>query len=121
MLSRAWCEILTGDLLDPTGQPPGFFAALVSHRLLRYASGPLHLVVFAASLALARRDIRARGILALQMGGIALAIAGRRGARVPLAGIAWYYAVVNAASVAGLARQLTQGADATWLPARRKS
>jgi hypothetical protein len=121
MLSRAWCEILTGDLLDPTGQPPGFFAALVSHRLLRYASGPLHLVVFAASLALARRDIRARGILALQMGGIALAIAGRRGARVPLAGIAWYYAVVNAASVAGLARQLTQGADATWLPARRES
>ncbi len=46
MLSRAWGEILTGGMLDPQGQPTGYFGALLSHRLLRYASGPLHLVLF---------------------------------------------------------------------------
>jgi hypothetical protein len=118
MLSRAWSEILTGGMLDPTGQPPGFFAALVSHRLLRYASGPLHVVVLGASLALARRDGGARALLGLQLAAGALALAGRRGSRVPLAGAAWYYAVVNAASVAGLVRTLGRGADAVWAPER---
>jgi hypothetical protein len=118
MLSRAWSEILTGGMLDPIGQSPGFFAALVSHRLLRYASGPLHVVVFGASLALARRDGAARALLGLQLAAAALALAGRRGSRVPLAGAAWYYAVVNAASVAGLVRTLRCGADAVWAPER---
>jgi cellulose synthase/poly-beta-1,6-N-acetylglucosamine synthase-like glycosyltransferase len=118
MLSRAWSEILTGGMLDPQGQPPGYFGALLSHRLLRYASGPLHLVILATSLRLAPRDGGARALLALQAGGLALALAGRRSRRVPLAGAAWYYVVVNAASVAGLGRALSRGADATWAPKR---
>ncbi len=47
-----------------------------------------------------------------------LALVGRRFSRVPLANAAWYYTVVNAASVAGLARALTRGPDATWVPER---
>ncbi|HEU4450777.1 MAG TPA: glycosyltransferase family 2 protein, partial [Gaiellaceae bacterium] len=101
MLSRAWWEVLRGGLLDPRGQPPLYFAALVSHRLLRYASGPLHVVALAASAALAPRDRTARRLLAAQTGFLALALAGRFRPQLPLAGAAWYYAAVTGASVAG--------------------
>jgi cellulose synthase/poly-beta-1,6-N-acetylglucosamine synthase-like glycosyltransferase len=119
MLSRAWSEILTGGMLDPRGQPSGYFAALLSHRLLRYASGPLHIVLLATSLSLAPRDRGARALLGLQAAAAGLALAGRRSPPVPLASAAWYYAVVNAASVAGLARALSRGADETWAPERK--
>jgi len=119
MLSRAWGEVLEGGILDPRGQPPGYFVALVSHRVLRYAAGALHLLLLATTLACARRDSHARLLLGLQAGGLALALAGRKPEpRVPLAGAAWYYLVVNAASVAGLARVLYRGPDATWTPDR---
>jgi multisubunit Na+/H+ antiporter MnhF subunit len=119
MLSRAWGEVMSGDLLDPRGQPPGYYAALVSHRALRYAAGPLHLTMAVASLRLARRDQGARFLLALQLCGAVLALLGRRSSRVPLGPAAWYYAVVNAASVVGLARALARGGDTTWTPERR--
>src|SRR4029077_16099543 len=44
---QAWLIVLRGRMLR--GQPPGYFAALVSHRHLRYASGVLHLVLVRAS------------------------------------------------------------------------
>jgi cellulose synthase/poly-beta-1,6-N-acetylglucosamine synthase-like glycosyltransferase len=119
MLSRAWWEVLAGGMLDPRGQPPGYFVALVSHRVLRYASGPLHLLLLATSLARAPRDRGARALLVLQAGGLALALAGRRpSSQLPLAGATWYYVVLNAASVAGLLRALSRGPDVTWNPER---
>jgi glycosyltransferase involved in cell wall biosynthesis len=119
MLSRAWSEVLSGGLLDPRGQPPGYFAALFSHRILRYASGPLHVGLIVLTLALAQRDRGARALLVLQAGGLALALAGRVSSRrIPLAGAAWYYFVLNAASVAGLARALSRGGDVMWAPRR---
>jgi cellulose synthase/poly-beta-1,6-N-acetylglucosamine synthase-like glycosyltransferase len=121
MLSRAWWEVLRGGLLDPRGQPPGFFAALLSHRLARYASGPLHVVLFASSAALASRDRAARALLALQLAFLGLAVAGwRRPGRIPLSGPAWYYTVVTGASVLGLVRALTRGPQATWRPSGTK-
>jgi cellulose synthase/poly-beta-1,6-N-acetylglucosamine synthase-like glycosyltransferase len=121
MLSRAWWEVLRGGLLDPRGQPPEFFAALLSHRLARYASGPLHVVLFASSAALALRERSARTLVALQLGLLALAFTGwRRPGRVPLAGAAWYYTMVSAASVAGLLRALTQDPQSTWSPSGTK-
>jgi hypothetical protein len=120
MLSRAWGEVLRGGMLDPRGQPPLYLAALFSHRLVRYASGVLHLALLGASLSLARRDRGARVLLGLQLGLAALALAGRRRPELPVAGAAWYYAVVTGASVAGLVRALTRGPDATWTPARPK-
>ena len=120
MLSRAWSEVLHGGLLDPRGQPPSYVVALLSHRLLRYATGPLHVLLFAASLARAGRDRDARLLLSLQLVYAALAVAGWRQARIPLARAAWYYAVVNAASIAGLVRTLTRGPDVTWSPLERK-
>jgi cellulose synthase/poly-beta-1,6-N-acetylglucosamine synthase-like glycosyltransferase len=112
MLSRAWTELLRGGLLDPQGQPPGYYGMLVSHRLLRYASGLLHLVLLGTALA-----VRSRPLLALHAAWAGLAAAGRRGAGNPLAALAWYYLVVTAASVAGLVRLLRQGPQVTWTAA----
>lgn len=120
MLSQAWGEILSGGILDPRGQPPLYFAALLSHRLVRYASGLLHLTLFATTAALAPRDRAARVLLAAHLGSLALAAAGRRRPELPLAGAAWYYVVVTGASVAGLARALARGPDVTWTSARAK-
>jgi cellulose synthase/poly-beta-1,6-N-acetylglucosamine synthase-like glycosyltransferase len=122
MLTRAWWEVLRGGLLDPRGQPAGFFAALLSHRVARYASGPLHVALFVSSAALAPRERAARSLLALQLGFLGLALAGwRRPGRIPLAGPAWYYTVVSAATVTGLVRALTLGPQATWRPSGTKS
>jgi glycosyltransferase involved in cell wall biosynthesis len=118
MLSQAWGEILDGGLADPRGQPPLYFAALFSHRLARYATGPLHVALFAATVFLAPRDRAARALLAGQLSFLALAAFGRRRPDVPVAGVAWYYLVVTAASVAGLARALSGGPETTWTPRR---
>jgi cellulose synthase/poly-beta-1,6-N-acetylglucosamine synthase-like glycosyltransferase len=120
MLSRAWWEVLRGGLLDPRGQPPLYYAALVSHRGLRYAAGPLHVLLFLTSLALAPRDRGARRLLALQVAFLGLALAGRANPRLPGAGVAWYYLVVTGASAAGLVRALTEGPHITWAPAREE-
>jgi cellulose synthase/poly-beta-1,6-N-acetylglucosamine synthase-like glycosyltransferase len=120
MLTQAWWEILHGGMLDPRGQPPLYFAALLSHRGLRYASGPLHLVALVASLALAPRDRGARRLLAAQLGFAALALVGQRRPELPLAGAAWYYAVVTAASAEGLVRAL-RGSHGAWAPVRNGS
>jgi hypothetical protein len=118
MLSRAWWEVLRGGLLDPRGQPPLYFAALVSHRVLRYAAGPLHGVLFLASARLAGRDPAARMFLLAQLGFAGLALAGRRRPDLPVAGAAWYYAVMTGASLAGLAHVMTHGPHVTWAPVR---
>jgi cellulose synthase/poly-beta-1,6-N-acetylglucosamine synthase-like glycosyltransferase len=118
MLSRAWWEVLRGGLLDPRGQPPLYFAALVSHRVLRYAAGPLHLLLLLASLRRAPKDEDARALLVVQIGFGGLALAGRRRPELPVAGAAWYYGVMTWASLAGLVHALARGPHVTWAPAR---
>lgn len=59
MMNQAWRVVLRGGeggglrqgILDPTGVPLPYLAALVSHRWLRYASPFLHLLAYAAGLA----------------------------------------------------------------------
>jgi cellulose synthase/poly-beta-1,6-N-acetylglucosamine synthase-like glycosyltransferase len=121
MLSRAWWEVLRGGLLDPRGQPPFYFAALVSHRALRYATGLLHVTLFLTSLVPAPRSRGARTLLGVQLALLGLALAGRTNPRLPAAGTVWYYAVVTRASIAGLGRVLAWGPHVVWAPARRES
>jgi hypothetical protein len=114
MLSRSWHDVLRGGMLDPRGMPAGYVVALLSHRLLRYASGLAHLLLAAAALALAPVSRAGRWMTAAHVGWLALAAAGSRGAGGRLAALAWYYLVVTAASVAGLARVLRSGPQITW-------
>jgi hypothetical protein len=102
-------------MLDPRDQPPRYFAELISHRLLRYATGPLHVVLLLAALALATTTRSARAVVAGHVLWLGLALGARRSpGRSRLADFAWYYLVVTAASLAGLARMVSQGPQATW-------
>jgi cellulose synthase/poly-beta-1,6-N-acetylglucosamine synthase-like glycosyltransferase len=114
MQSRSWHDVLRGGMLDPRGLPPRYVVALLSHRLLRYATGPLHLVVLAAALLLAPSSRAARALVAGHVAWLSLAAAGRRGTGGRPGALAWYYLVVTAASAAGLARMLRDGPQATW-------
>ena len=118
MLSRSWFDTVRGGMLDPRGVGLVYYGELLSHRLLRYASGLLHAALLAASVALAPTSLAARVLLVAQGLWLALAVTGWRWpGRVPLSGLAWYYLVVTAASVAALARMLRAGPQLTWAPA----
>jgi cellulose synthase/poly-beta-1,6-N-acetylglucosamine synthase-like glycosyltransferase len=117
MLSRSWHDTLRGGMLDPRGMPPVYVVALISHRLLRYATGPLHVLVLIAAALLAPGARDGRALLAAHGLWAALALAGRRAAGGRAAALAWYYTVVTGASLAGLARLLRSGPQATWAAA----
>ena len=116
MNARSWGHIVTGRMFRPTR--PLYLAELVSHRVLRYSSGLLHLGLLASNLALVGRGPFYRLFLALQVGGIGLAVAGRARLPVPGARLAYYYYVVTKATAAGLVRYLRTGTPQTWDKAR---
>jgi cellulose synthase/poly-beta-1,6-N-acetylglucosamine synthase-like glycosyltransferase len=110
MFEHAWLIVLRGRMLR--GQPPGYFLALVSHRHLRYASGLLHLIVVASSLALLGHGVVYAVVLGLQLGLLAAALAG--------VGIARYYVLITWATVVALSNYLRRGVPATWAPQREE-
>jgi cellulose synthase/poly-beta-1,6-N-acetylglucosamine synthase-like glycosyltransferase len=112
MMTRSWRPLLDGSLAK-TGDPL-FLAELVSHRVLRYGSGLLHLVLLASSVGLARKGSVYRLALVGQLGFLALAHAGRRRWTVPGGGLAYYYFLTTAATVESLVRYLSEGSPATW-------
>jgi cellulose synthase/poly-beta-1,6-N-acetylglucosamine synthase-like glycosyltransferase len=112
MMTRSWRPLLDGSLAR-TGDPL-FLAELVSHRVLRYGSGLLHLALLGTSAALASDGGIYRLALVGQAGLLALALAGRKRVPVPGAGVAYYYVLTTAATVEALARYLQTGSQATW-------
>jgi Glycosyl transferase family 2 len=112
MQSQSWLHILSGRMLRPA--EPLFLAQLVSHRVLRNSTGVLHIALFAASLALARRTPVYRLALAGQLSWLGLAGAARLRAPVPGAALAYYYLTVTGATVAGLVRCLRGDVPAVW-------
>jgi hypothetical protein len=86
--------------------PPGYLVEVVSHRLLRYGSGVLHLVLLATSLALVGEGLVYQVVLAGQALLLVAAAAG--------VGIARYYVLVTWATVVALWNYLRRGVPATW-------
>lgn len=130
MMNQAWRVVLhggeddglRGGILDPTGLPPAYLAALVSHRWLRYASPFLHLIAYAAGVVLLVRGRRgARPTLDLLVLAAHLALplgaaaAGRWRWRPLL--LCRYYVLMTASIAAGLADHLRHGTPAGWDPA----
>ena len=115
-IARSWGHIVTGRMFRPTR--PLYLAELVSHRVLRYSSGLLHLGLLLSNLALVARAPFYRLFLALQLGWLLLAAAGKARLRLPGSGLAYYYFVVTKATVAGLVRYLRSGTPQTWEKAR---
>ena len=112
MFPWAWQHLFAGGMLR--GVPPLYLAELVSHRVLRYGSGALHVVLLAASVALARQGGIYRAALAGQLAWLALAAAGRLRLPVPAAGLAYYYALISWATLVALGRYATHGVPPVW-------
>jgi cellulose synthase/poly-beta-1,6-N-acetylglucosamine synthase-like glycosyltransferase len=110
MFEHSWLIVLRGRMLRR--QPPGYLLALVSHRHLRYASGLLHLLLLATSLALLGHGAVYAVVLGLQLGLLAAALAG--------VGIARYYVLITWATVVALSNYLRRGVPATWAPQREE-
>jgi len=111
MLRGAWVHVFRG-MLRRVG--PVYFVELVSHRLLRYGSGILHILLLLSSAALVGEGWAYELALALQLLWLLLAAAGRFHVRIPGAGLAYYYLVVTWATLAGLARYVRFGPPLLW-------
>jgi cellulose synthase/poly-beta-1,6-N-acetylglucosamine synthase-like glycosyltransferase len=104
MFEHCWLITLRGGMLRRL--PPRYLAALVSHRVLRYGSGVLHLLLLGSSTLLVTAGPAYLLALAGQAGVLAAAIAGQPVAR--------YYVLVAWATVVALANYLRRGVPATW-------
>jgi glycosyltransferase involved in cell wall biosynthesis len=116
-IARSWGHILSGRMFRRRVRPL-YLAELISHRVLRYSSGLLHVGLLASNAALVGRGPFYRVALAAQVGGLALAAAGKLRLPVPGARLAFYYFVVTKASAAGLVRYLRAGTPQTWEKAK---
>jgi cellulose synthase/poly-beta-1,6-N-acetylglucosamine synthase-like glycosyltransferase len=106
MFEHCWLIVARGKMLRRL--PPLYFAEILSHRHLRYASGLLHLVLLATNVALvaAREGWIYDVALGLQLAFGAVALA--------RPSIARYYALVTWATVVALWNYLRRGVPATW-------
>ena len=94
--------------------PPIYLAELISHRVLRYGSGLLHVTLLATSIALVGEGLPYQAALAAQGAWLALAAAGKLRLPIPGAGLAYYYLLMSCATVAALGRYLREGAPLMW-------
>jgi cellulose synthase/poly-beta-1,6-N-acetylglucosamine synthase-like glycosyltransferase len=104
MFEHCWLIVLRGRMLRRLG--PLYALEIVSHRLLRYGSGILHVMLLVTSVALVTQGWVYDTVLAGQLLLLAAAAAG-----VP---IARYYALVTWATVVALWNYLRRGVPATW-------
>jgi cellulose synthase/poly-beta-1,6-N-acetylglucosamine synthase-like glycosyltransferase len=112
MFEHGWLMMLTGGFLRGGG--PLYLGELVSHRLIRYLSGILHVLLLAVSLALVRQGLVYEIALSAQLAWLALAAAGRLKIPIPGAALAYYYFLVTWATVVSLVRYFRFGVRAVW-------
>jgi cellulose synthase/poly-beta-1,6-N-acetylglucosamine synthase-like glycosyltransferase len=104
MFEHCWLIVLRGKMLRRLG--PLYAVEIVSHRLLRYGSGILHVVLLATSLALVTHGWVYAGVLAAQVVLVVAALIG--------VGIVRYYVLVSWATLVALFNYLRRGVPATW-------
>jgi cellulose synthase/poly-beta-1,6-N-acetylglucosamine synthase-like glycosyltransferase len=104
MFEHCWLIVLRGKMFRRLG--PVYLLEVVSHRLLRYGSGILHLVLLATSFALLAHGWVYDVVLAAQLALLAAAAAG--------VGVARYYVLVTWATVQSLVNYVRRGVPATW-------
>jgi cellulose synthase/poly-beta-1,6-N-acetylglucosamine synthase-like glycosyltransferase len=104
MFEHCWAIVLEGKMLR--GLRPLYLVEVLSHRHLRYASGLLHIVLLAASIALVGHGVVYAVALGLQLGVLAAALFG--------VGLPRYYVLVTWATVVALWNYLRRGVPSTW-------
>jgi cellulose synthase/poly-beta-1,6-N-acetylglucosamine synthase-like glycosyltransferase len=113
MMAHGWPIVIRGGMLDPRGFPPLYALFIVSHRLLRYATPLLHVLLALATLAVLRRGRVYRLAAAAQAAVLAGAAAGGRARWRPFL-VARYYVLTTASLAAGLYDWLRHGTPAGW-------
>jgi cellulose synthase/poly-beta-1,6-N-acetylglucosamine synthase-like glycosyltransferase len=108
MFEHCWLIVLRGGMFRRLGLLYGL--QIVSHRLLRYASGILHVILLATSIALVTHGWVYDVVLAAQLALFAAAAVG--------VGIARYYVLVTWATLVALVNYLRRGVPANWEPIR---
>jgi len=116
MMSHTWPIVLRGGMLSPRGYDPLYALMIVSHRVLRYATPFLHVIVLAASIALIGHGWVYAVAVALQLALLAAALLAGV-IRAPPLLIARYYVLTTASLAAGLWDWLRRGTQAGWEPA----
>src|ERR1035437_1577234 len=104
MFEHCWANVLEGEMLRGLG--PLYLVEVLSHRHLRYASGVLHRLLLASSIALVDRGVIYAVALGLQLGVLAAALFG--------VGLPLYYVLITWATVVALWNYLRRGVPSTW-------
>jgi cellulose synthase/poly-beta-1,6-N-acetylglucosamine synthase-like glycosyltransferase len=115
MFGHCWLLVLHGRMFSLRRLGPLYWVEMISHRLLRYASGLLHLALLATSLVLAFSAGGAYAVvLALHVvfGLLVLASIALRG-RVRLLALPHYYLLVTLATLLALG-DVFRGVPAVW-------
>jgi cellulose synthase/poly-beta-1,6-N-acetylglucosamine synthase-like glycosyltransferase len=113
MMVGLWDIVVGEGMFSPRGYSPLFAFELASHRLLRYLSPVLHLVVLAANVALLGQGLIYVVTLAAQLALLAAALLAPRWPLAPLR-IARYYVMTTASIAAGLWDRWRRGAGGRW-------
>jgi cellulose synthase/poly-beta-1,6-N-acetylglucosamine synthase-like glycosyltransferase len=116
MFGHCWLLVLHGRMFGLRALGPLYWVEMISHRLLRYASGLLHVVLLVTS-----------AVLAATQGGIYLGVLGAQvlfallvlasvasGGRVRLLAIPHYYLLVTWATVVALFEVAVKGVQPVW-------
>jgi cellulose synthase/poly-beta-1,6-N-acetylglucosamine synthase-like glycosyltransferase len=113
MMVGLWDIVVGEGMLAPRGYSPLFAFELASHRLLRYLSPALHLVVLATNVALLGQGPVYVVTFLAQLALLAAALLARRYPLAPLR-IARYYVMTTASIAAGLWDRWRHGASGRW-------
>jgi glycosyltransferase involved in cell wall biosynthesis len=116
MMGHTWPIVVRGGMLSPRGYDPLYALMIVSHRILRYLSPFLHLIVLGTNIALLGQGWVYVVALALQVAVLLAALAASVVPARPLL-LARYYVLTTASLAAGLWDWLTRGTSAGWEPA----
>ncbi|MGO9977349.1 MAG: glycosyltransferase [Solirubrobacteraceae bacterium] len=116
MMSHGWPIVLRGGMLSPRGYGPLYALMIFSHRVLRYASPFLHVLLLAANILLVGHGWIYDASLALQLVVLAAALLAPALPARPLL-LARYYVLTTASLAAGLWDWLAHGTPAGWEPA----
>jgi cellulose synthase/poly-beta-1,6-N-acetylglucosamine synthase-like glycosyltransferase len=116
MMSHTWPIVFRGGMLDPRGYGPLYTLMIFSHRIFRYLSPFLHLIVLVASIALLGESWIYAVALGLQLAVLLAALLAPVVPGRPLL-IARYYVLTTISLAAGLWDWLAHGTTAGWEPA----
>ncbi len=113
MMIGLWDIVVGEGMIDPRGYSPVYLFELVSHRLLRYLSPLLHLIALLTSAILVGQGLFWEIVLAVQLGLLLAAFAGRWFQALPFR-VSRYYVMVTLAIALGLWDRWRQGSPGYW-------